>query len=124
MLKGLFAGCAALALGGAVALGATCAPACASAERAGTTEVVACGARYVDADGDGVCDNRDVCDETCAGGALACDGTCSEDAPACDRHACRDASDGVSACAHHGGNGACRGGSGGHGAHHGAHRCW
>lgn len=110
MLKGLFAGCAALALSGAVALGATCAPACASAERAGTTEGVACGACYVDADGDGVCDNRGVCDGTCAGGALACDG-----------HACRGASDGAVGRAHHGGSGAHHGG---HGSRYGAHRCW
>ena len=104
MLKGLFAGCAALALSGAVALGATCAPACASAERAGTTEGVACGACYVDADGDG------VCDETRAGGTLACDG-----------HACRGASDGAVGRAHHGGSGAHHGG---HGSRYGAHRCW
>ena len=111
MLRGLFVGCAALVLGGAVALGATCAPACASAERAGTTEVVACGTRYVDADGDGVCDNRDVCDETCAGGALACDGTCADVALACSEHAHHGASNGAAARTHHGG-------------HHSAHRCW
>ncbi len=121
MLKGLFAGCAALALGGAVALGGACAPACASAERAGTTEGVACGARYVDSDGDGACDNQGVCDETCAGGALACDGKCADVSLACDGRACRDASDGAAGRAHHGGSGAhC----GGNGAHHGAHRCW
>lgn len=100
MLKGLFAGCAALALGGAIALGATCAPACASAERVGTTESVACGTRYVDADGDGACDNRGVCDGTCAGGALAC-----------SEHAHHGASNGAAARTHHGG-------------HHSAHRCW
>ena len=110
MLKGLFAGCAALALSGAVALGATCAPACASAERTGTTEVVACGARYVDADGDGACDNRGVCDETCAGGALACDG-CADVALACSEHAHHGASNGAAARTHHGG-------------HYSAHRCW
>ena len=115
MLKGLFAGCAALALSGAVALGATCAPACASAERAGTTEGVACGVRYADSDGDG------VCDETRAGGTLACDGTCAGGALACDGHACRGASDGAVGRAHHGGSGAHHGG---HGLRYGAHRCW
>ena len=69
MLKGLFACCAALALSGAVALGSACVPARSSATKldAAAERVERC-TRLADEDCDGVCDNRESRDGSCASG--------------------------------------------------------
>lgn len=118
MGKNLVAGAIALAATGAIALGASVAPASALADGADVTcAFVACSERcvtqasgclgYIDEDFDGVCDNRG--DVACPGGA--CDGTGRTTRGASGSSSVNGVCDG-SGARHHGGG------------RHGAHRCW